>query len=658
MPKRPRDTDAVRGKKVAPPVDPKWPWRMFRKRMTPLDFIGVMTTNDACTDITRKEMIHEFKQATLPKIKQPEHFGRNTVWSGWSALKQLEYSIDKVGDCTNFLDCLISEFVYWVDSRDRHNEGEVSILHFVRQLKILTDKLFDKQVYDYKPNIDIQLVDKTLKPAIHETRWHNDAMVNKRHSMAPWNLILRLIPPKALGKKMRQEKSQQTMTHRLVLPTLIPEVDLKKAIKELFYMMMGGSEIDDDGNIQFPSKLGDIKITTNRQCAAALVLCQAAVGSRALGIIALNTFEPVDFSLIENRSKTSDEQVVDIGERVTDLKRAYSSTYTSLITVRRISKSQTKEARAYNKYLEEHPDDDPTKFLTEEQLMDAEVGAEVAKAMERIDSDEIQKIQDELVGKVITKPLIAEFLMPELLFIDQPYGNLLEMYTVPDITPAMVFMDIIDKARKFLSRGSRLRFTPLPNPESPVALAPESIYTKERITLSQRWIARMNDVIKDVFSAMKFNGSHQMRRLYVAYGYELYAKYTMKEIGWTKRVLAHESHAVSLVYTTLKIIPGVGANEREPMDAMQAQLDEIKELLIQQGKRLSKVEMKDYPAEVSFFDRVGNVVTMGKLPRARRGDDHEERTQRIFELLEEADVKPTRYNFIALGGNKKFYKKQ
>ena len=49
------------------------------------------------------------------------------------------------------------------------------------------------------------------------------------------------------------------------------------------------------------------------------------------------------------------------------------------------------------------------------------------------------------------------------------------------------------------------------------------------------------------------SGTHTLRRLYVNYSYQLYARRTMKEVGYARLVLGHRSFDVSLFYTSIHV---------------------------------------------------------------------------------------------------------
>ena len=82
-------------------------------------------------------------------------------------------------------------------------------------------------------------------------------------------------------------------------------------------------------------------------------------------------------------------------------------------------------------------------------------------------------------------------------------------------------------------------------------------------TVAARWQRRVTNVICDVLNDTTYLppnlmvkvGTHELRRLYVCYGYWMFARDHMKELAFASAVLDHTSADVTLRYTGILIIP-------------------------------------------------------------------------------------------------------
>ena len=188
-----------------------------------------------------------------------------------------------------------------------------------------------------------------------------------------------------------------------------------------------------------------------------------------------------------------------------------------------------------------------------------------------------------------------------------------------------------------------------------LSVTPEYVMHIDTNQFVAAWSSRMAGVIQSTFGRIKTNedrrlaGTHAMRRLYVAYGYLLFAQQTMKETGFAARVLAHESYSVSLYYTSLKIITGT-SGKKNITAAMQGQLDSIQEQLQTIMTHLS-VEKPEPDLETEFltFTTVdGSLVQFpkpAKKPRLQPDSDRD-----IAYGLDMADIL-ARHNVVTSGVN-------
>jgi hypothetical protein len=91
--------------------------------------------------------------------------------------------------------------------------------------------------------------------------------------------------------------------------------------------------------------------------------------------------------------------------------------------------------------------------------------------------------------------------------------------------------------------------------------------------------------------------THDLRRLYVCYSYEVFAKDKMKEIGYAAKVLMHDSYEASLAYTTFKIVPMLGGRlSKKVLDQLDVtvEMSKILEQFRQDIKQITDESLDAY----------------------------------------------------------------
>ena len=579
------------------------------------------------------------------------NFQEQISWMSWSALLQLELSVQSRG-CTNFYQCLIYNFFENVN-----DEFDPALVN-TKWIETTTGRVL--RFFDSVQ----RLVEATLSPIFYEDSagWLRDSAhkyVSRYLSIKPGDDALRspwfrhlfsTDEKKAIGlvqdihAHFRQTPEAMAMTKKIAddrlrrtlqMPNIVHESSLNDAFYRLLLIIYKGQHTNSTEVPNFAVPLGDVGTfdpnnkEDTRRCTAALLLCQVAVGSRARGIIAVNQIEKANFHL-------ADEQ---LGDNKEALQRAYASFLDVLITVHRLTKSKNPQTQAILDYLVSKKNEDI------EDKMEVEEGE-----------------TDEQYDKIITKPLLYQlFWLPWFHRLD-PVRLLDAQYAIPGGTTGdirNVFFDLLRSVRERVLKG----------PEAAEAkIQPKDVGyfgTKNQLSISDKtkdsqavtflvkaWVARMNRMVKDIFPPGVNTGTHDMRRLYVAYGYELFAKNTMKEVGWTNRVLAHDSIEVSNVYTSLKIVNGVPAEKLTDLDAIRKQIqgltDDIKRLRTEY--HTWNETRKGVP--VTLTNLFGEQVTIEKLPRSKRSatlDDKLDRGLQAARSLYDRGVPISSVNLVALG---------
>jgi len=89
-----------------------------------------------------------------------------------------------------------------------------------------------------------------------------------------------------------------------------------------------------------------------------------------------------------------------------------------------------------------------------------------------------------------------------------------------------------------------------------------TIYTNDRVEITNRFSKRLNQKLKKIFTELKINYpvekvvNHLLRKIYVNYCYMLYGRYTQRSpLNYYKQLLGHHSYRSLKNYTTIKIIP-------------------------------------------------------------------------------------------------------
>ena len=750
---------------LVPPIAVDWPALKFKANMTPLAFIKVVLANPAAIAVIRNEMQTEATAMKLTKqtretkmsavfpdrreddrplrdaIKKPDkrwqeamdimnakgsfwcnHFQERLSWCSWSAGLQLEKSRAKRCDpceiamehCSNFFQCIVKqEFAAieknYDEAKDKKTwqvSGRVSekFMEFLNLLKQLLDEVMTPLFVELNPSFNKNLIQKDIKDHMKTVPWFREWIGDATGIEV---LVTKAIRESDVSVASAKVRVVERYKFRLQRPKHVAETDLLIGFRKLMNIVFMGDDTSVGPSTTLP--LGKYIIfgdspADNKRVAAAALLLQAAVGSRARGILAINIIDRCSLMLSEEK----------LGDAPKDIRLSYATTEDNLVIVRRLTKSRDPTKKAVWDFLNSNEwtkEDD--KDMEIEDVAEIATGYRKGKPIEAMEGYLERRTEE--ANKVITKPLIWQ------LFDLKTYYKLWNVdpfYYKDDegeqFAPIDVFFNLLASVRTAVldslsdTDPDMVALTLSATEPAQPTVQDAEIHDPKVTKVVKSWVKRMNAVAASVFPPAIANGSHDMRRVYVAYGYELFAKDRMKETGWANRVLAHDSIAVSNIYTSLKIDLGVAGHERSLPEHITAQLDMVMKQLTDVGAKYDELKKccdrkpgtaaaapagytllaperrdeRDHkhgddedkgddpkppdeideakaiagpaPGYARVTDKSGRDVDLPKLPRLRRGTDQDEelrerRYAAVFELLTSNDVAVNCHNLQQMG---------
>ena len=705
-----KTTNVPSRNKIVPPWSTSWPVDNFPLAdLTPIEFIRHLVAFPSCISTMKEELDIEAQAQRLTKITSDtlvpvarglgenkkfgslkrsgphwekqlksaldqglfwsENFSENVTWAGWSAGLQLEVNMESfeyrgndlgvTKQCTSFFQCLVSHelrrrqlsFEESFNVREAWLKKHIpEVLEFARELNSLVGLVLTDAFVGQNPNYNKSIFKAFNDILAQEGSWlqwlqKEDPRLRELFQ-AQLSGHLKQIPSVVTRNK---EIADDRLRDSLFKPALVYEVDLIHAFRVLIDTVYEG-----DGKVvpHYKRKLGNVgpflengSSLENERCAAGLLLCQLATGSRARGIIAVNIMERVDVKLAEKNSSG-------LGDSWNLIKKTYDVQPNELLTVRRLTKSVDPGVKAVFDYMK-------TAKVSDELLDDLEVmdmDTEITSYREKRQSD---------TERVITKPLLYPLFDLQTYFRSMPQSELARFYYNERQSTIDVFMDLFSRVRQRVLAPMQKEDKQVVGEDKQITVIDSVIKSPKTTVVVKFWTTAMNKLIKIVFPAGTNTGSHDMRRIYVAYGYELFAKNTMKETGWANRVLAHDSVHTSTIYTSLKIVMGTKGEKRDPTDALVADVAALRKEVARLIKLIGAVdpdvvadekEVWRNPDDVAFIDRDGREVFLSKLPRMKRGDSVElkatqevDRARVAGQMLFDANVSITCSSLEKLG---------
>jgi len=431
------------------------------------------------------------------------------------------------------------------------------------------------------------------------------------------------------GQKSQQLKRTHDAKRRLEgvrMPVQLPEPTLWKSVREIIGAVYFNEQVEDifehwddwsfgDGEL-FTEIVDDFKESNSvwfDWLANALCLLQLGVGSRSRGIFAVNEILPVTLGFgteAQNESDKRDPNAKD--ESSLRIKQQFACNDQQLITVRNLTKVKTFETAKAKSFL----------YQTREGGKDEQ---------EMVDEAEMFA-QAEERAKSLTKPFQYYFFDPLNWKKNESEGMEAQenRYAEPDVakrSPRDVFFCLLREVRRLIEALYKVYIAEHAS-EKPAKLIWKNSntgtnlkkytirYTKnvqggQSKTLKKffkKYQVKMGKVVGQTFSHLyrdggvdEFKGNpdrrtHELRRLYVCYSYQMFSASRMKEMAYAQRVLGHKSQMTSAFYTSIQIMKAFGTlEERYVMhgNAHNVQLKEQMENIIQEEIEKYKRQLKE-----------------------------------------------------------------
>jgi integrase len=397
-------------------------------------------------------------------------------------------------------------------------------------------------------------------------------------------------------KELKRKEVVARGTMLILHPTIIEEVTFRRMVKGMQDEVFNG--VKDWGNVKIKKE-----IKVGKRLASAICLLQLGIGSRVLGIIAVNKIEALD--PIETKA-TEDTKLDD-----RDAKSVLQDISTGL-RVGRITKNKNEDLQTANLY------------------------ASRARFDEEFTEEKARKIiKGEREAFVVDKPM-------QYYFFDQ--NTVKKEATGPVSEPRAVFLQLLKVVRecvKHISEKGLLRQEAnwvVKNPEqknkmprveweSYMSAGRKIFMVKETDTASVAMTQLFNSVYNVVkkkcvgwlktIPNVQDTTTHMLRRMYVCYSYQFFGRGRVKEIGYAQYVLKHKSVESSIFYTTMQFnmaLDGrLGVDEEryneaiEQIEKAKSELVEMKDDVKQQLRRLREKS-----------DEVELVLDMGARKRVKR----------------------------------------
>jgi hypothetical protein len=396
-------------------------------------------------------------------------------------------------------------------------------------------------------------------------------------------------------KEVKRKEVVSRGTMLILHPTIIEEITFRRMVKGIQDEVF--SDVKDWGKVTLKKE-----VTVGKRLASAICLLQLGIGSRVLGIIAVNKIEALES--IETKATEDTKLDRDATFILQDIRTG--------LRVGRITKNKNEDLQTINMFNSRARFDEG---FTEEKAREI--------------------IKGEREAFVIDKPV-------QYYFFDQ--NTVKKEATGPVSEPREVFLQLLKVVRecvKHISEKGLLTqeanwVSKNPGQKNKMPRVQWELYTsaerkifmvKETDTAS----AAMTQLFNSVYNVVKKKcvswlktipnlqdtTTHMLRRMYVCYSYQFFGRGRLKEIGYAQYVLRHKSIESSIFYTTMQFnmaLDGrLGVDEEryneaiEQIENAKGQLAEMKDDVERQLKRLREKS-----------DEVKTVLDMGPRKRLKR----------------------------------------
>ena len=606
-----------RSTKIVPPMHSQWPVQRFLVDMRFDKFISLLVSSDICLDIMQWEtdFEHNVKHELRLTDSTSPHFGKNLLWKSWSAMLQLELSYPKVMQaCQSWETCFLE---LWKRHLDKYG-SKTMLKTTIGEGGLLANlNTIIHHQWAHSGKVEANSV-KTLIRTKILSQSSRESKLFSLLSQGEYDTLIKTGPlkiPNDVAAALRHQ-GEKVVAGFLKNPQSIHESTISLGVRALVEEIWG-PELD----LRVAVDLGgDGRVGLSEKARAVCVLLELMCGSRMIGILLINWFDKL-------RTGTMDEWEKD------KLPKKFGS-WTRCIKVSRLSKEGTRAAR--------------------KAKLDAKGGDEP------------------IMDRVIVKPLNTMFLDRTFLAPEMGFKE-----GMGDENAVDTFLYLVRILREYVfdpirapSKGLETNLVDGPNGQ----LGVSDIQAEKLPEKARNWVNGMEvDIGK--YAKKKFpgmfkpkQGTHLLRKIYMIWSFNAFARKSMKETGYASEVLGHRGFKVSLNYTSLLILPSI-AGDIKTNDDVEHKLKEMQTRLDAMATKLDAVAethagwdrikhdnelLQGVNAEETVFFVDGKVIVMDKLHRALPGttvEQHQFRAVRVFNSLTEKGIPPTWTNMRKMGVN-------
>jgi hypothetical protein len=586
-------------KKRVPPIHPDWPTGLFRKNMNVTSFLEVMAGSETIKEIMKWETDFESQmKRKVEESSQSPHWTKNLLWTSWSAMLQLEITYPKdMVDCQSWSTCLEHIWETYLESAPVSNVWSRP-LGF---LNTIIHHVWSDSGKVESSAVNTLIRNKIMAPLKKSVVWELHIQDVAERELAWKKLVVDgplQVPRDVQGRRRAQGES--VVSKALTQPQTIHESTITEGVKRLVIEIWG-----DDMDTQEPVVLESDQVGLYDKAKAVCCLLELLCGSRMVGLMLINWFERVETATMEEWERES-------------LPTGFGS-YARCIKVTRLSKEGTRAARQ----------------LKEKERM-----------------DDVGEVQD----RVIVKPLNTMFL--DRVFLAPERGFKRTVSKEKDFVT--IFLDLIRVLREYVFADHRVLTKGIENPHEFNGML--GVSDEEAESLPKRTRAWLNGVeqsigkyARKVFPWMfkKNQGTHLLRKIYMIWSYNAFAKKGMKETGYASAVLGHRGFKVSLNYTSLLIDRSV-AGDDEDTQSLKKRMKDLETRVDTLIDRIGEAEQLSHQQERNMVKIAGihGPTWLEKFPRAPRNASatfYRERHERATAMLVSVGAPATISNLAKLG---------
>lgn len=581
--------------KDIPPAHVEWPVDAFKGISGVKDFkkfIHVLATNETCLEIIRNEF--DVEAGTTKRSDKHFHEVRMQYY-GWTGMLQIEKTFPAImKNCQGFLTCLSHAFSQWFALKKRPFKEVVTVLEDTNtMLDAITKTVHPKAVSSIKKFVGTFYVDVKK-----ETSYHKDMEASTKQSWTNYPRHGPLDVPDNYAKAAAGQGTKR-LERYLKRPKIVEELHVTEGVRRLVQTIYGeGMDTSKKPRLEDRPEDGHTGGVLNKRVKAALCLLEVVCGSRLRGVMLVNWFSA--FS-----SKSMHEWLAEQKNK----KSPYGS-WDRCIVVTRLSKEGSKATRA------ERESDISGKTVTEGEVRDS----------------------------VIVKPLNVMFF--DRTFLDAKQFKKEGKKT--DKEAVDIFIDLVTVVREYIF-SERIRDV---HGLDPVEVGGMKGVTdtvaeqlpKTAISWTQNTTRDVGRYAKHAFRETfkeKNQGTHLLRKIYMAWSFNAFARDTMKETGYASAVLGHRGFQVSLNYTSL-ILKNSTVGDVTDTTLVKTKFSQLSDRIDKLTKRLDRFGKKYITIQGVEYE---------VLPKATKGEDPVARASKLIDMMTEDGVQWNWTRLLRLGGS-------